>query len=140
MKTTLSADIASKALDFRALRQKLIAGNLANVSTPFYKARDISFESMLANEADKLANISSKPAFAKTHHAHLDPPLKSSNSKAEIFFRGTHQTRNDGNTVDLDVESTEMSKNSMMYNALISARSKTGMIFKSVLDASAKVQ
>jgi flagellar basal-body rod protein FlgB len=140
VKTTLSADIAAKALDFRALRQKLIAGNLANVSTPFYKARDVSFENMLAKEADKLANISSKPAFAKTHHLHLDPIDESKDAKAEIFFRGTHQTRNDGNTVDLDVESTEMSKNSMMYNALINARSKTGMIFKSVLDASAKVQ
>jgi flagellar basal-body rod protein FlgB len=138
--TTLSAGIVEKALDFRALRQKLISGNLANVSTPFYKARDISFESMLAKEADKLANISSKPAFAKTHHLHLDPVDDSSFTKAEIFFRGTHSTRNDGNTVDLDVESTEMSKNSMMYNALMSAKSKTTMIFKSVLDASAKVQ
>ncbi len=140
MNTTLSADIVEKALDFRALRQKMISGNLANVSTPFYKARDVSFESMLAKEADKLANISSKPAFAKTHHSHLDPVDDNSFAKAEIFFRGTHSTRNDGNTVDLDVESTEMSKNSMMYNALMSAKSKTTMIFKSVLDASAKVQ
>ena len=47
--------------------------------------------------------------------------------------------RNDGNSVDLDVETTEMSKNSVMFNALIQANKKSGGIFKSVLDASSKV-
>lgn len=136
----MSSEIVEKALDFRALRQKMIAGNLANVDTPFYRARDISFESMLAYEADKLSNVSSTPAMAKTHPAHLSPASQNSIEEAEIFFRGTHQSRNDGNTVDLDIETTEMSKNSMMYNALMNAKSKTTMIFKSVLDASAKVQ
>lgn len=132
--------IVEKALDFRALRQKLIAGNLANVDTPFYRARDISFENVLAKEADKLASISPQPAMAKTHHMHMSPIEGDGVKEAEVFFRGTHPTRNDGNSVDLDIESTEMSKNAMMYNALISARKKNSMILKSVIDASSKVQ
>jgi flagellar basal-body rod protein FlgB len=47
--------------------------------------------------------------------------------------------RNDGNSVDLDVETTEMSKNSVMFNALIQANKKDGNIFKSVIDASSKI-
>jgi flagellar basal-body rod protein FlgB len=135
-----SEAIVEKALDYRSLRQKLISGNLANVDTPFYRARDISFESVLAKESDKIKGIKTQPAFAKTHAMHLDPVDESSNHEASVFFRGTHPTRNDGNNVDLDVESTEMSKNSMMYNALISAKKKSTMIFKSVIDASSKIQ
>ena len=141
MKTTMSAEIVEQALDFRSLRQKLIAGNLANVDTPYYRARDVSFESYLAKEADKLENKKlASLEIAKTHPSHMS--LKTSNSSldAEIFFRGTHPTRNDGNNVDLDIETTEMSKNTMMYDALISAKKKNTMIFKSVIDASSKVQ
>ncbi len=140
MEVTKSSAIVEKALDYRALRQKLISGNLANVDTPYYKARDISFETLLAKEADKLNGVKKQPAFAKTHHMHLDPVTDNGSGNAEVFFRGTHPTRNDGNNVDLDIESTEMSKNSIMYNALMSGLKKNTMIFKSVIDASGKVQ
>ena len=140
MEVSKSSAIVEKALDYRSLRQKLISGNLANVDTPFYRARDISFENLLAKEADKLSGTKNQPAFAKTHHMHLNPINSKNSNQAEVFFRGTHPTRNDGNNVDLDVESTEMSKNSMMYNALISAKKKNTMLFKSVIDASSKMQ
>jgi flagellar basal-body rod protein FlgB len=140
LEVSKSSAIAHKALDYRALRQKLISGNLANVDTPYYRARDISFENVLAQEADKLNNVKKQPAFAKTDPMHLDPIRENGSENAEIFFRGTHPTRNDGNNVDLDIESTEMSKNSVMYNALMSAYKKNSMIFKSVIDASGKVQ
>jgi flagellar basal-body rod protein FlgB len=48
--------------------------------------------------------------------------------------------RNDGNSVDLDVESSEMAKNSTMFNALTAALKKDSMLFKSVIDASSKTQ
>jgi len=47
--------------------------------------------------------------------------------------------RNDANTVDLDVETTEMSKNSVMFNALTAALKRNSTIFKSVLEASSKI-
>ena len=46
--------------------------------------------------------------------------------------------RNDGNSVDLDVETTEMSKNSLMFNAIVQANKKESLIFKSVIEASSK--
>ena len=47
--------------------------------------------------------------------------------------------RNDGNSVDLDVETTQLSKNTIMFNALIQANKKDTAIFRSVIEASAKV-
>lgn len=139
MQISKSKVIAEQALDFRALRQKLISGNLANVNTPFYRARDISFESMLSYEADNLYQ-KKQDILAKTHPDHLDPISSNSSNSAKIFFRGTHPTKNDGSNVDLDIESTQMSKNSLMYNAIINATKKKSMLFKSVIDASSKVQ
>ncbi|WP_257570421.1 flagellar basal body rod protein FlgB, partial [Helicobacter pylori] len=39
-----------KALDYRALRQDMIASNIANVDTPFYRPKDLDFESVLAKK------------------------------------------------------------------------------------------
>ncbi|RUM64730.1 MAG: flagellar basal body rod protein FlgB [Sulfurospirillum sp.] len=137
-----SLPLAVKALDFRALRQKMIAGNLANVDTPFYRARDIRFEDVLAKEARTLSDSGTVPKLllAKSDAAHMDPIDESSSAQAQIFFRGAHPTRNDGNNVDLDVETTEMSKNGVMFEALTNAIKKEAMIFKSVIEASGKMQ
>ena len=137
---TESMPLATKALDFRAMRQKIISGNIANVDTPFYRARDIRFEDVLAKEANTLQQKMPSLSLAKSDPAHLDPLHESSSAQAQLFFRGAHPTRNDGNNVDIDIESTEMSKNAIMFEALTNAIKKEAMIFKSVIDASGKVQ
>ena len=77
--------------------------------------------------------------MARTGAAHLEPQSALSDRKPVTFFRGGHGARNDGNSVDLDVETTEMSKNAVMFNALLAAKKKGGAIYKSVIEASAKV-
>jgi len=37
-------DLIKDALDYRAMRQDMIASNIANADTPFYKPRDVRFE------------------------------------------------------------------------------------------------
>ncbi len=138
---TKSMPLAIEALDFRAYRQKIISGNIANVDTPYYRSRDISFEDVLKSEANALYDTSKKRLLlAKSDPAHLDFIDENDSPRARIFFRGAHPTRNDANNVDIDIESTQMSKNAIMFDALTSAIKKQGMIFKSVLDASGKIQ
>ena len=132
--------IVDKALDYRAMRQDLIASNIANADTPFYRPRDVSFEETLrAKKAEVFHEKSHDLAMAQTNTKHLKANEEPSRATATTFFRDGHMARNDGNSVDIDVESTEMSKNSIMFNALISARKKDEAIFRSVIDASAKV-
>ena len=134
--------LMAKALDYRALRQEMISANIANVDTPGYKARDIDFEETLAHEARKLfgEEDATRLPLARTDAQHLPAPSDADEAKATLFFRDGHLERNDGNTVDLDVETTEMSKNGVMYNAIVAALKKDGAILRSVLDASAKTQ
>jgi len=139
IETSATRAIAAKALDYRAIRQDMISSNIANADTPFYRPRDVRFEDALAEEKAKILHLHTpKLSLAQTDSAHI--PLKNDpdNSKAKTFFRDGHMARNDGNSVDLDVETTEMSKNSIMFNALVGAMKKSSDIFKSVIDASSK--
>ena len=135
-----SSALVESALAGRELRQKLISGNLANVDTPFYKARDIRFEDVLKEKANEIYNTSSqkKLQLAKTNEAHMAAVDFPKSDTAQIFLRDGHMARNDANTVDLDVETTEMGKNTVMINALDNAYKAQSNIFKSVIDASAK--
>ncbi|MEA3331955.1 MAG: flagellar basal body rod protein FlgB [Campylobacterota bacterium] len=133
-------DLIADALDYRAMRQDMIASNIANADTPFYKPRDVRFEDALATKkADIMQENKSKLDLAQTDSAHIPLQNEKGNYRSTTYFRDGHMARNDGNSVDIDVETTEMSKNSVMFNALIQANKKDTMIFRSVIDASQKV-
>ena len=134
-----SHDLMKSAMDYRAARQDMIASNIANVDTPNYRSRDIRFEEALAQKSAELhGSKDSSLQMAQTTGAHLGGFNTTSETKPTTFFRDGHTARNDGNSVDLDVESSELAKNSTMFNALTAAIKKDSMLFKSVIDASAK--
>lgn len=139
--TSKSKPLVQAALEGRNLRQQLIASNVANIDTPFYKARDVDFESALIAEKNKIYNKTSEPKFelAKTNSKHFGEIDFPSSNLSTIYLRDGHMARNDGNTVDLDVESTELSKNSLMVQALDVASKKYDAIFKSVIEASSRI-
>lgn len=132
-------DLMTSAMNYRAARQDMIASNIANADTPFYRPRDIRFEEALAQKSASIfADPSQTLQMTRTSGAHLQGGDESAQSAPTTFFRDGHMARNDGNSVDLDVESSEMAKNSTMYNALTAALRKDSAIFKSVIDASGK--
>lgn len=139
--TTKAKPLMEAALLGRAQRQDMIAGNIANIDTPFYKARDIDFESALIEKTKEMYghHDTKNLEMAKTDSSHMSAYQSADSSKSTIFLRDGHMAKNDGNTVDLDIETTELSKNSVMFNALTAALKKNSTIFKSVLEASAKV-
>jgi len=135
-----SFNILEKSLHYRKIRQDLIASNIANADTPFYKSRDIRFEDALENEVKKVFNEPSKKLeLARTNPMHLEPKDIEDEDKPVVFFRDGHLTRNDGNDVDIDVETTEMAKNNIAYNATIEALRKDIEIFKAVIDSTKNI-
>ena len=135
-----SFQLIKEALDYRTIRQDMIASNIANADTLMYRPKDIRFEEKLIEQKRKIYKQDShKLALAKTSSRHLDPIDDKSAYQAKIFFRDGHMARNDGNSVDLDVETSEMAKNSIMYNALTSGMKKQAAIFKAVLEYSSRL-
>lgn len=131
--------LLKQALNYRATRQDMIASNIANADTPFYRPRDISFEdTLVAKKAAILKDNSKELKMAQTNSGHLKPKNETNSMLPTTFFRDGHMARNDGNSVDIDVETTEMAKNSTMFKALIEAHRKDKRIFMSVIEASQK--
>jgi flagellar basal-body rod protein FlgB len=133
--------LLEQALAARSLRQQLIASNIANIDTPHYKSRDVDFETVLMQKAREM--YSNEPSqelpMASSHTAHMQGAKHNDFGAGMIYLRDGHLARNDGNTVDLDVETTELSKNALMIDALTQAMKKKSAIFKSVIEASGKV-
>ena len=132
---TKTFNILEQSLYYRQIRQDLIASNIANADTPFYKPRDIRFEEVLNEEAEKIYNKGSKTLkLAITSPLDLEPQNIDDKYKPVIFYRDGYLERNDGNSVDIDTETTEMAKNYIAYNATIAAIKKDIQIFNDVLN------
>lgn len=96
--------LVENMLDWTAKRQQAISANLANIDTPGYKARDISF-------SEHLQGLS----LETTSNLHLE---SFSQNGMNVFEVGTPDKQN-GNSVDLDREMTELTKNGLQYIALV---------------------
>ncbi|WP_297812373.1 flagellar basal body rod protein FlgB [uncultured Helicobacter sp.] len=138
---SLARQLAQESLDHRALRRDMIASNIANVSTPMYRPKDINFEQMMAAKADEIFNRNRKLELdiAITNKNHLLPIEDMRLKRPTMFYRDGHLSRNDGNSVDLDIETSEMGKNDIMYQAIIGALRKQGGIFTYAIESSRNI-
>lgn len=101
--------IHATALKIRANRAELLAGNIANVDTPNFKARDIDFKGALRM-------VAGESSMQRTHVSHMDVNT-SANGNTEVLYRTPNQPSLDGNTVELETERSAFMENSMMYQA-----------------------
>jgi len=104
------------ALNLRAVRQELIASNIANADTPNYKAKDIDFASALQGA---LSGNGQKLQVAVTSSQHLAGATGESVMGAPVQYRNPLQPSADGNTVDLDVEHAQFADNALRYEASV---------------------
>lgn len=98
-------------LKYATLKNKTIAQNIANVDTPNYKAKDISFKQVLMDEQTTLISAN------RTDIRHYD--IKITQNKSSVISYENFRYRNDGNGVDMDAEQAKLAQNSIYYNALI---------------------
>jgi flagellar basal-body rod protein FlgB len=101
------------ALNIRADRQVLLSSNVANADTPNFKARDIDFSSVLSNA---LSSGSNATGLTTTSSRHIGSVVDSMIS-SQAGYRIPLQPSADGNTVDMDMERTQFSNNSIKYDA-----------------------
>ena len=85
--------LLNKMLDLVFERQRIIANNLANVSTPGYIRREISFEDALAaavnsNDAESIANVQSSMIEDRSN----TPRLDGNNVKAPLEMNAMMQS------------------------------------------------
>ncbi len=112
---TRTMHMLEKGLDASALRNKVIADNLANVDTPGYKRSEVLFEEELRKAMGRESGLAGK----LTHERHIPIGRKTAfNVAPEVVRSEDTSMRNDGNNVDIDREMAALAKNSIMYTAL----------------------
>lgn len=90
-----------KALQLRSQRLSLLASNIANASTPGYKARDIDFDAALADATTKGQSVGQAVTGSMGYRIPIQPSL-------------------DGNTVELSTEQTLFAENAVQYRTTLS--------------------
>ena len=97
METSVSGlNVLTQLLNASSLRHRVIAQNVANVNTPGYRRLEVAFE------AD-LAKALASPGGA----AHVKPQVVVADGPERV----------DGNTVDIDREMSDLTKNALLYQA-----------------------
>lgn len=111
------------ALQLRLDRSEIISGNLANVDTPGFKARDLDYKAVLAQiETD----ISSGSGFTPAS-------LSKADVHSELKYRLPFQPSADGNTAELSVEQANFAANSMDFQtSLTFLNMKIGGLHKAI--------
>lgn len=99
--------VSEKSLDFLWKKQSVSAGNLANVDTPRYKAKYVTFEDMYRA---KLKGASGDGAAVRR---------AADSAVWQIEESDTETARMDGNNVVADAELSEMTKSALQYQFTI---------------------
>ena len=108
----ISYEVLKNGVDAASQRQKIISSNIANINTPGFKAKRVSFEKELSKALDRQGTM------VKTHERHLGVEDAHKVTGRVIETRG-HTMNENGNSVDIDREMVDLAANEIYYSALI---------------------
>lgn len=105
-----------------AFRHKILASNIANIDTPGYKAKDVSFKDTMSNPSLGLT---------RTTTLHKQGPINLRETGGMTAVE--RASWEDGNNVALDMELAHMTENSLLYEAGAKLLSKKLQMFKNAI-------
>lgn len=97
----------AQVMNYRLFRQGVISGNIANIDTPGYTAKDAAFE----------RELDSRLGLATTENRHIPSPGGSPGDSFQVRDDPFSRIGNDTNTVDLDREMMKLTQNQILYEA-----------------------
>ena len=118
-------NVVDRALDASYLRETVIANNIANVDTPYYKRKDVNFQDVLDDAIDSAKYKTIDQAVTSINTDDLNPIEY---TDAEYF-----SYRIDRNNVDIDTENAELASEQLRYQALIQSANLDFSRFRSVI-------
>lgn len=100
-----------RGLDATALRQRVIANNVANINTPGFKKSYVSFEDQLQSVIGKIG-----APLKGTHPLHIG--VVGPDIKPEVKQVKETTMRFDGNNVDIDEEMVNLAATTVQYDVI----------------------
>jgi flagellar basal-body rod protein FlgB len=108
--------IMQKSLDALSTQHNAIANNIANIDTPNFKRSVVTFQDQLKMAID--GTPSSTMWRTNPMHMPVQESASLDNFQATISAINDTVGRNDGNNVDMEMESAALAQNNLLYNAL----------------------
>lgn len=107
-------------LSLNSLNQKLISGNLANINTPGYRAKEVSFDKALRESLEEQVL-----QMVRSNGSHIAPddPAQAM-SVPEVV---------EGDGVNLDTEMVKLARNSIEYQYMVSMLNKKFSMLKTAI-------
>lgn len=103
-------NLTERTLDYLWGRQNVTINNIANVDTPGFKSKYVTFENFLAKN---IRSAQLKSATGKN----VERAIQS--SFATVHTTDNESTRLDGNNVDMDQEQIELVKTTYEYQMMV---------------------
>lgn len=111
-----TTDLLAKGLDTAQLRQETIANNIANEDTPGFKASHVEFEDYMKAALDDGSAFDAK--VTRDKHIKFSGG-DASEVRPNVVLDNDTTMRMDENNVDIDQQMTDMAKNTIWYNTLV---------------------
>lgn len=113
-------------MDIASIRQNVIASNIANIDTPYYKEKIVKFSDFLNNNQ--------LPLYI-THENDINPQ---ENLQDRIVVENNYSfgERNDKNNVNLTSQEAALAKNQILYNALAAFAKYKFSEYKNIISSS----
>ncbi|HEV2969628.1 MAG TPA: flagellar basal body rod protein FlgB [Pirellulales bacterium] len=129
--------ILEKVIGFSEARHNVLAGNIANLDTPGYRAKDLSpalFQSQLKEAIETRHQQAAEPGGAN--------PLGGTAADSEDPFAGVRETMkslvyHDQSDNDLERQVAELTKNQMQYNLAVTIMTNQFRLLQSAISEQA---
>jgi flagellar basal-body rod protein FlgB len=112
-----SDKIQMESLSQRSRRNEIITGNIANAETPGYRAFGYDFEKQLQDLAASKEAVGVKttdPRHFKNNFTSADGKIK-----PDVYVRPSESVDEDGNTVDMDSEMSQLAQNQILFRTAV---------------------
>ncbi len=114
-------EIMTRELDVAALRQNVIANNIANADTPNFKRSVVNFESQLRRALESENRPRFPQVITNPRDIPFDRPIDWTQVKPRRVLDYLTEAKNNGNNVDIEEEGTNALTNQLLYTTLTQA-------------------
>ncbi len=114
-------EIMTRELDVAALRQNVIANNIANADTPNFKRSVVNFESQLRRALESENRPRFPQVITNPRDIPFDRPIDWTLVKPRRVLDYLTEAKNNGNNVDIEEEGTNALTNQLLYTTLTQA-------------------
>ena len=117
----MQVGLVGKVMDMQLQRQNVISGNIANVETPNYKPRELTFE----KELQSALGLDARGEMTRTESAHMPTNFSPDSFGPEWDKAIKPRVVHGEDRVNIDKEMAKHAKNQLQYTALTQVMAKS---------------